>query len=140
MIKITPAICIDEKKIEERFIHASGHGGQNVNKVATAVQLRFDLYHAGLPEEVCTRLLKLAGKRLSSEGILIIEAKRFRTQLRNREDAMEKLITLIRLATKTPKSRKKTKPTIASKRRRLENKQQRSKIKSSRTKIQRNEM
>ncbi|MBI4774097.1 MAG: aminoacyl-tRNA hydrolase [Deltaproteobacteria bacterium] len=123
MIEITSNIAIGEKEIEEDFIRSSGPGGQNVNKVATAVQLRFDIKNSpGLPEDVRHRLLRLAGKRVTSAGVLIIHAARFRTQERNRKDAMERLITLIRKAAEKPRPRRATAPTRASITRRLESK------------------
>jgi len=126
MIHITPTLSIDESELQEQFIRASGPGGQNVNKVETAVQLRFDAGHSpSLPEDVRARLVKLAGRRMTEDGMLIIEAKRFRTQGRNREDALERLVELIRSATEAPKPRKKTRPTLASQKRRLESKQKR---------------
>lgn len=130
MIHITPHISIDEKEIQEEFIQASGPGGQNVNKVATAVQLRFDVAHSSsLAEVVRTRLRQLAGSRMNSNGVLIIEARRFRSQERNRRDALERLVKLIRQATEEPKPRRKTKPTLASKKKRLATKRQQSKLK-----------
>jgi ribosome-associated protein len=132
MLQITPTLAIDEQAIQEEFIRASGPGGQHVNKAATAVQLRFDVFHPSLPAEVRERLVHLAGKRISDDGLLIIEARRFRSQERNRQDALERLVALIRQAAKRPKSRKKTRPTRASQQRRLESKRQRAKIKANR--------
>jgi ribosome-associated protein len=126
MIRITPHLSIDESELQEHFIRASGPGGQNVNKVSTAVQLRFDVAHSpSLSDDVRRRLKNLAGNRLTEEGVLIIEAKRFRSQMRNREDALARLIELLQRAAETPRIRHKTKPTLASKLRRLEIKQRR---------------
>ena len=119
MIQITPTFNIDERELQLDFVRASGPGGQNVNKVATAVQLRFDVTHSTLPEEARTRLMQLAGKRMSSEGILLIEAKRFRTQEQNREDALQRFVELVQKALVPPKPRKRTKPTALSKTKRL---------------------
>ncbi len=133
MIHITRTISIDEGEIREEFIRASGPGGQNVNKVATAVQLRFDVTNsASLPDDVRERLIRLAGRRMTTDGVLIIEARRYRTQQRNRQDARGRLIELIRKAVKKPKPRRKTKPTLASKKRRLETKHRRSDTKRTR--------
>lgn len=132
MIEITPSLQIDERELQIDFIRASGPGGQNVNKVATAVQLRFDVRASLLPEEVKTRLIHLAGNRITSEGILLIEAKRFRTQEQNREDAMQRFIELVRKSLVKPKARRKTKPTQASKEQRLQEKKKRGEIKKMR--------
>ncbi|MGD2270712.1 MAG: alternative ribosome rescue aminoacyl-tRNA hydrolase ArfB [Desulfobacterales bacterium] len=130
MIHITPEIKISEKEIKLDFIHAAGPGGQNVNKVATAVQLRFDVKNAPLlPDNVRKRLIRLAGRRITEDGILVIQAKRFRSQERNRQDARQRLVKLIRMACEQPKTRRKTKPTRASKERLLAAKRHRGQIK-----------
>jgi ribosome-associated protein len=130
MLKITDQISLDERELEERFVRASGPGGQNVNKVSTAVELRFHVLGSpSLPEGVRVRLARLAGRRLSDEGILIIRADRFRTQERNREDARERLTELIRQATVVPKRRVPTKPSRASKARRRDDKKKRGRVK-----------
>ena len=134
MIPVTPTISLDESEILETFIRGSGPGGQNVNKVATAVQLRFDVRSSpSLPEEVSLRLERLSGKRLTLEGVLVITAQRHRTQERNREDASNRLLDLIRQATERPKPRRPTRPTLASKKRRLEAKGRRAEVKRGRT-------
>ena len=134
MIRITETITIDEREIEESFIRASGPGGQNVNKLSTAVQLRFDVERSpALPEGVRARLKTLAGRRLTQDGVLVITAQRHRTQERNRQDALERLIDLIRRAATPPVPRRPTRPTLASKRRRLEAKSRRAGIKSLRS-------
>ena len=130
MIRITPNIGIDEGEITAEFIRASGPGGQNVNKVSTAVKLRFDAAgSSSLPAEVRERLIKLAGRRATEDGTIIIEARRYRTQQRNRTDALDRLITLIRRAAARPKRRRKTKPTVASRQKRLAGKRRRGQIK-----------
>ncbi len=129
MLEITPSLQIDERDLQIDFIRASGPGGQNVNKVATAAQLRFDVRVSSLPEKVKERLIRLAGKRLTSEGILVIEAKRFRTQEQNREDAIQRFVELVRQSLIEPKKRKKTKPTRAAKEERLKEKKRRADIK-----------
>jgi ribosome-associated protein len=130
MIPITAAIDLHDSELEERFVRSPGPGGQNVSKVATKVQLRFDIRRSpSLSERVKQRLIRLAGRRVSGEGILTIEAHRFRTRERNRQDAKERLVELIREAAHQPKARKKTRPTRGSKERRLESKRQRAQTK-----------
>jgi ribosome-associated protein len=130
MIRVNAQIELDEREIQEDFVRASGPGGQNVNKVSTAVQLRFDVARsASLPEPVRARLVVLAGRRLTQEGVLIIEAERYRSQRRNRDDALERLLALIREACEVDKPRRPTRPTLASKKRRLDSKQRRGETK-----------
>ena len=131
MIPVTAKIAIDEREIDEQFVRASGPGGQNVNKLSTAVQLRFDVRHSpSLEPEVRTRLERLAGARLTRDGVLIIIAQRHRTQERNRDDALERLVELIRAAAVRPTPRRPTRPTLGSKVRRLEGKKRRSGVKA----------
>jgi len=130
MIRVTDTISLDEGELQERFVRASGPGGQNVNKLSTAVQLRFDVRHSpSLRDDVRARLERLAGKRLTNDGALVITAQRHRTQERNRDDALNRLIELIRHAATPPTPRRPTKPTKASKERRLQGKKRRSTIK-----------
>jgi ribosome-associated protein len=133
MIRITGSIAIDEREIEESFIRASGPGGQNVNKLATAVQLRFDVARSALSPEVRARLARLAGRRLTGEGVLVITAQRHRTQARNRDDARARLIDLIRRAAAPPVPRRPTRPPARSRRERLETKKRRAGLKRLRT-------
>ena len=127
MIQITSTLALDESELTLEFIRASGPGGQNVNKVATAVQLRFDVANSpSLTDDVRERLVRLAGRRMTKDGVLIIEARRFRTQEQNQQDAIERLVELVRQAAKRPRVRRKTRPTAASRRRRLEAKRRRS--------------
>ena len=132
MVRGNRHIAIEEREIEESFIRASGPGGQNVNKVATAVELRFDI--AALPDGVRMRLAHLAGRRLTKEGVLVLRGARFRTQERNREDVRERLVELIRRAAATPRPRRATKPSRAVKERRLEAKKSHSRLKRLRSK------
>jgi ribosome-associated protein len=134
MIRVNAQIELDEREIQEDFVRASGPGGQNVNKVSTAVQLRFDVARSpSLPDPVRERLIVLAGRRLTQDGVLVLSAERYRSQRRNRDDALERLIELIREACEVDPPRRPTRPTLASKKRRLDSKQRRGETKKLRT-------
>lgn len=136
MIRISETVILEEDEIRERFIRSSGPGGQNVNKVATAVQLRFDVSGSrSVPEDVRERLVRLAGRRMTGEGVLIIEARRFRTRERNRRDARDRLVELLRRAAEPARSRRKTSPTPEAKTRRREEKRRRGRLKKTRREI-----
>ncbi len=133
MITITDKISIDDSEIRIEYVRASGPGGQNVNKVSTAAQLYFDILHSpALPDDVRVRLIQQAGRRVNSQGVLVIDARRFRTQEQNREDAVSRLVELVRRAAVHPRRRVKTRPTAASRERRLEAKRRQSRVKSGR--------
>jgi ribosome-associated protein len=139
MIQVTPTIAIDENEIQMEFIRSSGPGGQKVNKTSSAVQLRFDVGNSpSLPDNVRSRLVHLAGRRITEDGILIINARRFRTQVQNRQDALDRLVALIQRSAKKPKPRLKTRLSAASKKRRLELKRRHSEIKRKRKFVQSN--
>lgn len=136
MIRITDSIAIDEKELDESFIRSSGPGGQNVNKVETAVQLRFDVSNSlSMDGPTKMRLRRLAGRRMTDEGVLVIEANRFRTQAQNREDALARLVALIAEAAVPPRIRRPTRPTLGAKTRRLEGKKQKSSVKKTRGRV-----
>ena len=140
MIRVTPTIALHEAEIREEFVKSAGPGGQNVNKVATAVRLYFDVRgSASLPEAVRERLLRLAGRRVSSEGVLRVDAQRYRTQERNRQDARERLMALIRRAEEKPKVRRPTQPTQAEREKRLESKQRQREKKEKRRRVRASE-
>ena len=136
MIHITPTLSIDDSEIEEKFVRASGPGGQNVNKVATAVQLRFDVGRsAAIPGDVRERLKAIAGSRMTADGVLVIDSREFRTQAQNREAARERLVELLRQASIRPKRRRKTRPSGAAKAQRLDSKKRRSTTKQGRRRV-----
>jgi ribosome-associated protein len=130
MIRITDAIGIEERELDERFVRASGPGGQNVNKVSTAVELRFDVQASSLPADMKVRLVTLAGGRMTGDGVLLIDSREHRTQGQNREAARARLLALLQHAAKRPKTRRPTRPKRAAKEKRLETKRQRSEVKS----------
>ena len=130
MIRITDSIGIEERELDERFVRASGPGGQNVNKVSTAVELRFDVRASSLPYDMKQRLIALAGSRMTGDDVLLIDSREHRTQAQNREAARARLVALLQHAAKRPKTRRPTKPKRAAKEKRLESKRQRSEVKS----------
>jgi len=133
-MRVTDTIAIDEREIDERFVRASGPGGQNVNKVSTAVELRFDVHASSLPLEVKERLVALAGSRMTTDGVLLIDSREHRTQARNREAARQRLIDLVAQAAKKPRRRKATKPHAGAREKRLESKKLRGQLKELRRK------
>jgi len=136
MLQVTPSIVIDDSEIEERFVRASGPGGQNVNKVATAVQLRFDAGRStSIDDDVRARLMAIAGSRMTADGVLVIDARTFRTQAQDREAARERLVEVLRQAAVKPKRRRKTRPSGASRLQRLDSKRRRANTKQRRRNV-----
>jgi len=135
MLIITPAFNIPDDQLDERFVRASGPGGQHVNKVATAVELRFNAAASALPDEVKSRLAALAGKRMNADGVILIDSREYRTQAGNREAARRRLVALIRRAIRRPRPRKATMPTTASRERRLQAKGRRARVKAQRSRV-----
>ena len=135
MLQVTPTFAITEHELRERFVRSSGPGGQNVNKVATAVELRFDVAASSLPEDVKGRLAALAGKRMSADGVILVDSRAFRTQAQNREAARARLAALVRQAFRRPKTRRKTAPSAASRQKRLAGKVLRGQVKAGRGRI-----
>jgi len=139
MLPVTPDLGISERDLDERFVRASGPGGQNVNKVSTAVELRFNVAASSLPEDVKARLAALAGKKLSADGVLLIDSREHRTQAQNRAAARARLAALLQQASLRPKKRRKTKPSRAARERRLTSKVQRSRVKARRAAVRRDD-
>src|SRR5689334_21511874 len=135
MLNVTPTIEIPEVSLQERFVRASGPGGQNVNKVATAVELRFDIAASSLPVDVKARLMALAGSRMTLDGVLVIDSREHRTQAQNRAAARERLIELVRKAAERPRKRRKTRPTASSREERIRSKTRRARVKSTRGRV-----